>query len=88
MVSDDNFNRLENKIDKLDNRLDSIDVTLAAQHVSLKEHMRRTQILEDDLEPIKTHVIMVQGGLKLIGLFALCISFAAAVVEILTYFRR
>lgn len=88
MASDDNFSRLENKIDKLDDRLCSIDVTLAAQHVSLKEHMRRTQLLEEDVAPIKVHVAMIQGGLKLISLIGLSVGFIAAIVEILMYFRK
>ncbi len=57
-----------NKIDKIFDRLSSIDVTLAAQHESLKDHIRRTEILEEAFEPVKNHVSMVNGALKFIAL--------------------
>lgn len=44
---------LTNKLDKLDERLDSIDKTLVIQAEQLKEHMRRTEILENTVEPFK-----------------------------------
>lgn len=49
----DAFQRIDGKLDKLDERLDKSDAVLAqyqeilaAQHDSLKEHMRRTDLLE------------------------------------------
>lgn len=62
--------RIEAKIDDTNDHLASIDVTLAQQHISLREHIRRTAILEDEIKPIKRHVDMVSGALKLIGLMA------------------
>lgn len=66
--------RIEDKIDKVEGHLSSIDVTLAAQHVSLKEHIRRTEILESDVAPIKTHVNRVEGVIKFIALVATVIG--------------
>jgi len=80
-MEDNKFDKIDAKIDQIGNRLGSIDVTLAAQHESLKEHMRRTALLEEDVAPIKKHVAMIQGALKLIGL-ACCI--AGAVESIIT----
>jgi len=52
------------KLDKLDERIDSVDKTLIKNTSSLEEHMRRTELLETDLAPIKTHVAQVSGVLK------------------------
>jgi len=62
---------IENKLDRIDARLNSIDVTLVAQHVSLKDHIRRTEILENEVKPIQKHVAMVNGALKFIGLLGI-----------------
>lgn len=69
-MDDKRLNRLEDKLDHISEKIGSIDTTLAAQHVSLKEHMRRTSLLEEDMKPIKKHVHHVHGALKLIGLIA------------------
>lgn len=65
--NDQRTGRIEDKIDILTTRLSSIDSTLAAQHESLKEHMRRTSMLEQDVAPIKKHVNMVQGIIALMA---------------------
>lgn len=85
---DDKLERIEGKLDKVVDHIGSIDVTLAAQHVSLKEHIRRTEILEQELAPIKTHVNMISGALKLIGLLAAIGAGAEGVVSLLTYLRK
>ena len=66
--------KISEKLETIDGRINTIDVTLAKQHVSLDEHIRRTEILESKLEPIDTHVKMVNGALKLIGGLALLAS--------------
>jgi hypothetical protein len=68
------FERMESKIDKIDERLDSIDKTLAVNTESLKEHMRRTEMLENTVIPIKTHVNQLQGGIKLLGIISLILG--------------
>lgn len=67
------------KLEQSDARLNSIDVTLAKQHVSLTEHIRRTEILESEVRPIKHHVSMVQGAIKFIGLLSTAFAIALAV---------
>lgn len=79
MSDDKRLERIEGKIDGIGDHLGSIDVTLAAQHVSLKEHIRRTAILESELKPIKRHVDMVHGALKFLALFAMILGIAAAI---------
>ncbi len=77
------LSRIETKIDDISDHLSSIDQTLAAQHVSLKEHIRRTTLLESDVAPIKKHVNRVEGALKLLTLIATI----AAIIEVIHGFH-
>ncbi len=71
MSDDKRLERIENKIDTATVHLSSIDVTLAKQHVSLVDHIARTELLEKDLAPIKKHVYMIQGAMALITLLGI-----------------
>jgi len=75
----EDIQRIEEKLDRIDERLNSIDKTLASQHVSIAEHIRRTNILENDLKPVKKHVIMVEGVLKFLGALAM----VAGLIEVI-----
>jgi hypothetical protein len=70
-MSDDKLTRIEMKIDKIQEHIVGIDITLAKQHVSLDEHVRRTNLLEEQLRPVEQHVTMVSGVIKLLGALAL-----------------
>jgi hypothetical protein len=59
--------RIEKKIDDIADHLSSIDITLAEQHISLKEHIKRTVILEKEMLPIKRQMYMIQGAAALLG---------------------
>lgn len=71
MENDERLTRIENKLDTISGRMGQIDVTLAAQHTSLQEHMRRTSLLEARIEPIEKHKYMVDGVLKFLGVVSL-----------------
>lgn len=81
MSDDKRLERIELKIDDTNDHLASIDVILQGQHITLKEHVRRSNLLEAKIVPLETHVYRVEGALKLITLLAAI----AAVVEL---FRR
>jgi hypothetical protein len=53
--------RLESKLDKIGEDIGVIKVTLGEQHISLAEHVRRTNLLEQQIEPIKKHVAVVNA---------------------------
>lgn len=67
-MSDARLERIEKKVDDTNEHLASIDRTLAAQHESLKDHIRRTSILEEEIKPLKEHMIMIKGVIKFMGL--------------------
>lgn len=80
----DTLDRILNKLEQSDARLNSIDVTLARQHVSLDEHIRRTALLETEVKGIKHHVSMVQGVSKFIGVLGTAFALAAAAKALLS----
>ena len=63
----DEFNRLHNKVDKIDDKLDNIDTHLAIYNEQLKIHIKRTELLEEDVKPIKKHVAYVGAAFKIVG---------------------
>lgn len=63
-MSDETLKRIEIKVDKLDARLDSMTVIQTRQEMNLKEHMKRSDLLEKKLEPVETHVMKVTWAVK------------------------
>jgi len=86
--TDDRIIRIENKLDKVVDHISSIDSTLAAQHESLREHIRRTNLLEEEVEPIKKHVNMVGGVIKMVLILSAVGGGAEGVVALLNYLRK
>lgn len=76
----------------LDLRLDNVEKVMIAQEINLKEHMRRTDALEDlvrtiqdkELKPLHRHVAMVDGGIKLIGIVSLVVGVILGFSKILS----
>lgn len=66
-MDDRRLERIEAKMDDIADHTASIDITLAKQSIILAEHIRRTEILEEKLEPVETHVKLVNAILKLSG---------------------
>jgi hypothetical protein len=52
-MSDERDIRVEDKLDKVMEHISSIDSTLAVQAASLNDHIRRTELLEAAVVPMK-----------------------------------
>ena len=74
--------RVDAKLDKISDHIANIDITLAKQEVSLKEHIRRTDILEAKVLPIEKNFIMAKGVLQFIGVIALFIGIIEGLLRI------
>lgn len=70
---------------------------LAKQEENLEIHIKRSDALEEliqltkkelgaEIEPVKKHVIMVNGILKFVGGIGIIIGIATGVVEIIQFF--
>lgn len=55
------------QLDRIEERLDKIDTTLVKNTISLEEHIRRTNLIEEELKPIKSHVSFVNALTKIIA---------------------
>jgi len=75
--------RTENKLDSIVSDVNLIKVTLAAQNMSLEDHIKRTNILEGEIRPIKRHVYQVEGALKLLGALALMAAIVEAIAMVI-----
>jgi hypothetical protein len=81
-VSDDRWGRVEDKVDKIVDKLGHIDVTLVRQNLTLEEHIKRTELLEEIVEPIRAKITMAEGALKLLGLLAVLIALSEGILKI------
>lgn len=64
---EEKLDRIDNKCDKFDDRLDRLEVNNVAMSQDLKYHIRRTDILENELKPIKTRYEQMVGVIKFFG---------------------
>lgn len=80
--------RIEDKIDRVSDRLSEQNSILAAQHAALEHHIKRTDLLEEQIKPNTRHVVMVTGVLKAVGLLATITGIAAATVKIIEFFTK
>lgn len=81
---------LMSKMDKIEDKVDKIaintarqDVTLQNQHISLEEHIRRTNALEEIVKKLVKHTNWVEGVFKALGLIALISGVAVSLLKLL-----
>lgn len=88
MNDDHRISRIENKLDSISDRIGNIDVTLAAQHESLKEHIRRTSLLEEAVKPLTAQYISIKTMAKAVGTLVGVAIVLEAIISLLTYLRH
>lgn len=83
--------RIYETLDKIDNDLTDLKIISAKQEENIKEHIRRTELAEENLtllrqeiEPLKQHVIVINGILRVIGAVSVIIGSAAGIFEIIS----
>ena len=79
---DEDQKRLEDKVDNVLDKIGAIDVTLGKQQVSLDDHIRRTELLEQRMDPVEKNMNMIHGALKLIGLLSVIAVMIEAAIKI------
>lgn len=65
-MDDNRLNRIESKIDTVTDKVDTINQILAQQHESLKYHIKRTDLLEQQIAPLRRHDINITFMIQLI----------------------
>jgi hypothetical protein len=76
-------NKIDQKLEKIEDSIQEIKITLVRNTDSLEYHIRRTDLLEKNLEPVQTHVKHVEGVIKFIGIIALIAGIGASIMKIL-----
>lgn len=74
--------RIESKIDKVIEHISAIDQTLAAQHESLKIHIKRTDLLEKQTEKLNEHRAKQEGALRLLAFTGTALMLAKFVMRL------
>jgi cob(I)alamin adenosyltransferase len=81
--------RIYEVLDKISEDISDLKVTAAKQEENIKEHIRRTEIAEENLdlirkeiEPLKEHVIVINGFLKIIGAISVIVGSVAGMIRI------
>lgn len=71
------FDKTQKELAIIRSTLIKIDKTLYANTKSLNEHMRRTELLEEEAKSFKAHMEQMKGASKLLGLLALIATILA-----------
>ena len=77
------LDKIDRKLEKIDERIDNIDKHLAVYNSQLRFHIKRTDMLEQELKPIKSSLVKAQGALCFIGIMATVVSVAVAFMGVL-----
>lgn len=72
----------DKRLEEIERLLASIDKTMALNTAHLDEHIRRTEILEEQIQPIKVHVEQMRGAAKLLAILALIAAIAKVVLSL------
>jgi endonuclease III len=67
-VSDDE--RLYKQLDRIEERLDGSEKILERNTLSLEEHIKRTNLLEEEFKPVKRHVEFMNAVAKVVSVAA------------------
>jgi hypothetical protein len=78
-VEDNKLDRIEFKVDKISEHVQEINVTLASQHESIKYHIKRTDLLEEQIKPLNAFKARFEGALKLLGVIGIIATIIEAI---------
>lgn len=78
-TSDENTEKLEKKLDKIADDVSDIKVTLGAQHEVLRDHIRRTEILEEAIKPLTAQSNGMKGIMKALVVLGIVAAIAEAI---------
>lgn len=71
--------RLHDKLDKIEYTLSNQAVTLGRLTVSVEEHVKRSNMHEDELKSLQRHQSRVEGAGKLLTILALLAAILEAI---------
>lgn len=78
-MEDRRDNRIPAKLDEISDKLSDINISIARIEVDIAHHIKRTDLLEKQVEPMKKHADELTGVIKFLKLLALIIGLIEAV---------
>lgn len=75
----DTLERIFTKLEDIQKEQKGSKEVQIKHQASLEEHMRRTELLEEELKPVKTHVEQVRGAGKLLGLITTILTISSLI---------
>lgn len=79
------INNLSETTHQIDKRIDNIDKTMAVNTQSLEEHMKRTDLIEKQLAPIRSAYDWLIISCKVIGVLALVVTVASGLFKVIEF---
>ncbi len=80
--------KIEEKLDEVNSRLNNIDNTLTAQHEILKNHIKRTELLEVQVDTLKSNSNQIIGAVKFVKIIGIVFGILAGLAEIISMVSR
>lgn len=87
-------NKLDSKLEEQSGKLHSIDITLTRQEGQLAEHMRRTEVAEenlatirDEFKPIQKHVELMNAASKIFTGTTIVFGLVYTILEIYKHIK-
>jgi len=81
--------KISQSLDRIESDVTELKIISAKQEENLKEHIRRTEIAEENISlireevrPLKEHVIVVNGVLKVLGVISVIVTSIAGFLGI------
>jgi archaellum component FlaC len=87
-MDEQRLNRMEDKIDRIGGEVSEVNIHIAEIKKDLRYHIKRTDLLEAEVKPIKKHVIMVSGVVKFFGLVSFLIALIEGILTMLGHFNK
>lgn len=89
MADNDILLLIQQKVEKISDDVGDIKVTQARHDEVLKDHIRRTELLEEsntlfqeELKPIKIHISQIDGIFKYIGVLSGIVTFILGLLKL------
>ncbi len=77
-MEDRRDNRLINKVDEMLEKMGDMNVSIAKIQIDVAHHIKRTDLLEKQVGPMKEHASELKGAVKFLKLLAVIVAIVEA----------
>lgn len=73
---------MENKLDRIEGKISSIDMSISEIKTDLKYHIKRTDLLEIEIKPLKEKYLQLEGVMKFMAAVFAIVAFVECLIKI------